>query len=283
MPSPKQITVTQLARLIGTSNCPVIIDVSIDEDFDLDPYLIPTAKRYPHTTITDDVAALLGKKIIVVCQKGLKLSAGAAALLRSKGVDAESLEGGNYAWRDAGQPRIPAANIPFTSAGSTVWVCAHRPKIDRIACPWLIRRFVDPEASFLFVPPAEVEAVGEKFDATAFDTVGGFWSHRGEQCSFDTMIEEFELTTEPLLHLSHIVRAADTDRLDVVPEAAGLLAASLGLSRIYRDDLEQLEAGILFYDAFYRWARDARKEEHIWQDSNSKDNSKKATLIDHRE
>ncbi|MFT5421848.1 MAG: rhodanese-related sulfurtransferase [Candidatus Endobugula sp.] len=283
MPSPKQITVAQLARLIGTSTCPIIIDVSIDEDFDLDPYLIPTAKRYPHTKITDDVTALQGKKVIVVCQKGLKLSAGAAALLRSKGVDAESLEGGNYGWRDAGQPRIPAANIPFTSAGSTVWVCAHRPKIDRIACPWLIRRFVDPEASFLFVPPAEVEAVGEKFDATAFDTVGGFWSHRGEQCSFDTMIEEFELTTEPLLHLSHIVRAADTDRLDVVPEAAGLLAASLGLSRIYRDDLEQLEAGLLLYDAFYRWARDARKEEHIWQDGTSKGSPKKTTPIDHRE
>jgi rhodanese-related sulfurtransferase len=228
MPSFTQITVAQLSRLIGTPHCPVIIDVSIDEDFNLDPYLIPTARRQPHKKITDLVIELQNKKVIVICQKGLKLSLGAAAILRSHGVDAESLEGGNYGWRDAGQPRIPEANVPRTQTGSTRWVCAHRPKIDRIACPWLIRRFVDPEAEFLFVPPAEVEAVGEKYDATPFDLAGTFWSHRGAQCSFDTMIEEFELTTEPLLRLAHIVRAADTNRPDVVPEAAGLLAASLG-------------------------------------------------------
>jgi rhodanese-related sulfurtransferase len=262
MPSFKQITVAQLSRLIGTPKCPVIIEVSIDEDFDLDPYLIPSARRFSHKKITDLVTELQDKKVIVICQKGLKLSVGAAAILRSQGVDAESLEGGNVAWRDAGQPRIPNANIPRTESGSTLWVCAHRPKIDRIACPWLIRRFVDPTAQFLFVPPTEVEAVGEKYDATPFDLAGTFWSHRGAQCSFDTMIEEFELTTEPLLRLAHIVRAADTDRLDLVPEAAGLLAASLGLSRLYREDLEQLDAGLLLYDFFYRWARDASHEEH---------------------
>lgn len=138
--------------------------------------------------------------------------------------------------------------------------------MDRIACPWLIRRFVDPAAQFLFVPTAEVEAVGEKYDATLFDVpfdaAGTFWSHRGEKCSFDTMIEEFELTTEPLLRLATVIRAADTDRLDLAPEAAGLLAASLGLSRLYRNDLEQLDAGIALYDALYRWARDAGGEAH---------------------
>ena len=262
MPSFKQIAVAQLSRLIGTPHCPVIIDVSIDEDFNLDPYLIPSARRYSHQKITGLVTELQDKKVIVICQKGLKLSVGAAAILRSHGIDAESLEGGNIAWRDAGQPRIPDANVPRTATGSTLWVCAHRPKIDRIACPWLIRRFVDPAAQFLFVPPAEVEAVAEKYDATPFDLAGTFWSHRGAQCSFDTMIEEFELTTEPLLRLAHIVRAADTDCLDLVPEAAGLLAASLGLSRLYREDLEQLDAGLLLYDAFYRWARDASHEEH---------------------
>ena len=106
--------------------------------------------------------------------------------------------------------------------------------------------------------------VGERFGATPFDIEDAFWSHRGENCSFDTMIEEFGLRTEPLLRLARIVRGADTARLDLEPEAAGLLAASLGLSRMYADDLQQLEAGMLLYDAFYRWCRDATEETHNW-------------------
>jgi hypothetical protein len=143
-------------------------------------------------------------------------------------------------------------------------VTRSRPKIDRIACPWLIRRFVDPHAAFLFVTPQEVQAVGERFAATPFDIENVFWSHRGELCTFDVMVEEFGLATEPLLRLTTIVRAADTARLDLAPEATGLLAASLGLSRMYSDDLAQLEAGMLLYDAFYRWCRDATDETHNW-------------------
>ena len=140
----------------------------------------------------------------------------------------------------------------------------HRPKIDRIACPWLIRRFIDPRARFLFVEPAQVEAVADRFNATPFDMPGGFWSHRGDQCSFDTMLAEFGLHTPALDRLALIIRAADTNRHDLAPEAAGLLAASLGLSRIYRDDVAQMEAGLALYDAFYRWARDAQSEGHDW-------------------
>lgn len=139
-----------------------------------------------------------------------------------------------------------------------------RPKIDRIACPWLIRRFVDPSAVFLFVPASEVSLVGERFGATPFDVEDVFWSHRGELCTFDAMIEEFGLDSAPLLHLAKIVRGADTDRPELAPEVPGLLAASLGLSRIYNDDLEQLEAGMILYDAFYRWCRDATAETHNW-------------------
>ena len=128
--------------------------------------------------------------------------------------------------------------------GRTVWVTRARPKIDRIACPWLIRRFVDPTAVFLFVAPSEVVAVGERFDAIPFDIENVFWSHRGELCTFDVMVEEFGLATPPMLRLATMVRAADTGRLDLSPEAPGLLAASLGLSRMYDDDLEQLEAGM---------------------------------------
>ncbi len=135
---------------------------------------------------------------------------------------------------------------------------------DRIACPWLIRRFVDARAEFLFVPPAQVLPVAEKLDATPFDVEGVLWSHRGDRCTFDTMIEEFGLGSEPLERLADIVRGADTNRHDVAPQAAGLLAVSLGLSRMFRDDLEQLEAGMLLYDSLYRWARDAVDEGHDW-------------------
>jgi hypothetical protein len=145
-----------------------------------------------------------------------------------------------------------------------------RPKIDRIACPWLIRRFVDPDAAFLFVAPSEVAAVGDRFGAAPFDIENTFWSHRGELCTFDVMIEEFGLTTPALTRLATMVRAADTARLDLCPEAAGLLAASLGLSRIHDDDLAQLEAGLALYDAFYRWCRDATGETHNWPTSKAK-------------
>jgi len=265
MSSPTQITTAQLSRLIGTPNAPVLIDICIDEDFHDDPRLIPAAIRHPFQDIASLAPTLEGKRVVVICQKGKKLSEGAAAILRTHGIAAENLAGGNFAWRDAGLPLVPVEKMPPRNAeGRTVWVTRQRPKIDRIACPWLIRRFVDPHAQFLFVAPSEVMAVAEKFGATPFDVEDVFWSHRGDRCSFDIMIEEFALEIEPLNKLATIVRGADTNRHDLAPEAAGLLAASLGLSRMYRDDLAQLEAGMLLYDAFYRWVRDATDEGHDW-------------------
>jgi hypothetical protein len=147
-------------------------------------------------------------------------------------------------------------------------VTRSRPKVDRIACPWLIRRFVDPGAVFLFVAPSEVAAVAERFGATPFDIEGVFWSHRGEGCTFDTMVEEFGLrSSDALARLALIVRGADTARPDLAPQSAGLLAASLGLSRMFRDDLPQLDAAMALYDAFYRWSRDAVAETHNWPSS----------------
>ena len=148
--------------------------------------------------------------------------------------------------------------------GRTLWVTRARPKIDRIACPWLIRRFVDRNAIFLFVAQSEVMNVADRFGATPFDIEGAFWSHRGETCTFDTMLAEFGLRHEALDRLALIVRGADTDRLDIAPQAAGLLAASLGFSRMYKDDVAQLEASLPLYDAFYRWCRDAVGEAHNW-------------------
>ncbi|MBU8537795.1 chromate resistance protein [Roseomonas tokyonensis] len=158
----------------------------------------------------------------------------------------------------------PAAIPPRDAAGRTVWVTRARPKVDRIACPWLIRRFVDPGAVFLFVAASQVELVADRFGATPFDIEGVFWTHRGDGCTFDTMLEEFGLRTPTLERLAMIVRGAETARYDLAPQSAGLLAASLGLSRLHRDDLVQLEAGLALYDAFHLWCRDATEEVHIW-------------------
>lgn len=265
MPSPTTISIDKLARLIGTPNCPALIDVRNDEDFALDPRLVPGSIRQSHRDVETWRQAIIRPSAVVICQAGKKLSEGTAAWLRQLGLPAESLEGGIEAWFAAGLPAVPAVRLPpRDAAGRTVWVTRARPKIDRIACPWLIRRFVDPHAAFLFVAPQEVAGVADRFDATPFDVENVFWSHRGEACSFDTMVEEFGLATEPLLRLATIVRGADTARLDLAPEAAGLLAASLGLSRMYADDLAQLEAGMTLYDAFYRWCRDATDESHNW-------------------
>jgi rhodanese-related sulfurtransferase len=259
------ISIEKLSRLIGTPGAPLIIDVRTDEDFSADPRLIPGTSRHPHATAPDWAIRYKGSEAIVICQRGLKLSEGAAAWLRQAGASAEVLEGGFEAWRQAKLPLVPQTKLPKRDAqGRTVWVTRSRPKIDRIACPWLIRRLVDPKAVFLFVAPSEVQAVAERFDATPFDIENVFWSHRGERCTFDVMIEEFNLSSAPLDRLATIVRAADTARLDLAPEAPGLLAASLGLSRMYADDLAQLDAGMLLYDAFYRWCRDATGETHNW-------------------
>lgn len=271
MPSPNEITPTQLMRLIGTHAAPSIVDVCIDDDFAADPRLIPTSTRASHRDMPALLAQVSGS-VVVACQKGKKLSQGVAAYLRCEGIAAEYLQGGLYGWRDAELPLIPASTLPAAVNGSTLWVTKHRPKIDRIACPWLIRRFVDPCARFMFVAPNEVADVAEKFDATPFDVEGVFWSHRGENCTFDTMLEEFKLQTKPLLHLANVIRGADTNRHDLAPEIAGLLAISVGLSRAYKDDLQQLEAGMTLYDALYRWARDGQNEGHDW--SVSKDAAK---------
>lgn len=265
MPSLSVITTDQLARLIGTPQCPLLVDVRTEEDVAADPWVVPGAVRRPYETVADWAPAYAGSPVVVICQKGLKLSHGVAAMLRHAGARAESLEGGTEQWRAAGHPCLPLSALPPRDPrGRTVWVTRERPKIDRIACPWLVRRFVDRDAVVLFVKASEVAAVADRFGATPFDVEDVHWSHRGEACTFEVMVEEWGLGTPALRHLSRIVRAADTARLDLAPEAAGLLAVSLGLSRMVADDLAQLDAGMVIYDALYRWCRDATAETHNW-------------------
>lgn len=264
IPAPNTITSSQLARLIGTPDCPILIDICIDADFADDPRLIPTSYRHPFGEIEALVPEVQGRSCVIICQKGKKLSQGAAALLRTHGIQAEVLGGGVQGWRDAGGALIPAAKLPPRGA---LWVTRHRPKIDRIACPWLIRRFVDPQARFLLVSPAEVLDVTEKFGAIPFDVEGADIAHGEGTCSFDAVMARFGLALPALDTMARVIRAADGVAGADAPEAQGLLAISLGLSRMYREDLDQLEAAMPLYDALYRWARDAQGETHVHEDA----------------
>lgn len=259
MPHPFAIGPAQLARLIGTPDAPMILDVRLAEDRALLPSVIPTSVLGSHTHL-DGVSA---PRVVVVCVRGAKLSEGAAALLRCRGLQAEVLEGGIAAWAAAGLPMTQIGARPATS----LWVTRHRPKIDRIACPWLLRRWVDPGAQFLYVAPTEVMAVAERFGAIPFDVPDCDFSHEGLLCTFDAMLRRFDLNTPSLDRLALVIRGADTDAHDLSPQAAGLLAISVGLTKMFRDDLAQLEAGMLIFDALYRWARDGFDEGHDWPES----------------
>jgi rhodanese-related sulfurtransferase len=258
------ISAEKLARLVGTPRCPALIDVRPKDDFDANPQLIPGSIRRTCSNAPEWASQFASQSAVVICGTGSTLSQGTAAWLRHAGVAADVLEYGFDGWKKAALPLLKADKMPaLDDHGRSVWVTRARPKVDRIACPWLIRRFIDPRAVFLFVATSEVPGIAERFGAVPFDLDGVFWNHRGEKCTFDLMIEEFGLTIDPLMRLATIVRAADTGHLELAPQAAGLLAASLGLSRMYTDDLAQLEAGLSLYDAFYRWCRDAVDETHI--------------------
>ncbi len=144
------------------------------------------------------------------------------------------------------------------------WVTRERPKIDRLACPWLIRRFIDPDGDILYVPSADVLDVARDWDATPFDVPGVELSHVGARCSFDAFLDKYALTDPALEQLARIVRGADTSRLDLAPQSAGLFAVSLGLSAVFADDQELLRHGLVLYDALYAWCKTGQQETHGW-------------------
>ena len=147
------------------------------------------------------------------------------------------------------------------------WITRERPKIDRIACPWLIARFIDTEPEFLYVPAPEVLATAEKTGGVHYDIPGVEMSHFGERCSFDAFLSKYHLTDPALLQLAAIVRGADTSRLDLTPQSRGLYALSLGLSAVYADDHEMLAHGMVMYDALYAWCKGCQGETHRWPPS----------------
>jgi hypothetical protein len=144
------------------------------------------------------------------------------------------------------------------------WITRERPKIDRIACPWLITRFIDKTPEFLYVPGELVMTVAAQTGATPYDVPNVEYTHAGTDCSFDTFLKKHKLADSALMDLAVIVRAADTDRLDLAPQAAGLLAISLGLSHNFTNDHEMLAHGMVVYDALYSWCCHAKGERHSW-------------------
>jgi hypothetical protein len=144
------------------------------------------------------------------------------------------------------------------------WVTRERPKIDRIACPWLIARFIDKEPEFIYVPSRDVLKIAERSDAIPYDIPGVKFSHVGEKCSFDAFLAEYRLDEPALQRMAMIVRGADTSRLDLTPQSAGLFAISLGLGVVFEDDHDMLRHGMVMYDALYAWCRSLQGETHNW-------------------
>ena len=251
----------ELYAAIGTARAPTIVDARREATFDADDKLIVGARHLPPEDVGVWQRELpTGRPVVVYCAHGRDVGQQTAAALRGAGIDANYLEGGITGWAELGLPlRKKVADT------TTSWVTRERPKIDRIACPWLIRRFIDPEASFLYVPTERVFDVAAAAGAIAYDIPGAEpFSHDGELCSFDAFLKEYGIKDPALDALALIVRGADTARLDLAPQCAGLLAFSLGLSANFPDDRRMLEHGLVMYDALYAWCRDCRDQGHDW-------------------
>lgn len=256
------ITASQLKSELAGKQPPLLIDVRRPPAFRAAREMASGALRRDPGAVAAWAKTLpRAASVVVYCVHGHEVSQGAAQALRDQGIAARYLEGGfEEGWKAAG-----AALTGKPKEASTRWVTRERPKIDRIACPWLIARFIDPEAEFLYVPSKEVLRFAGEKQAVPYDIPDVHFSHEGELCSFDAFLKTYRLTDDPALaRLAVIVRGADTARLDLAPQAAGLLSVSLGLSRNFKNDHEMLKQGIVVYDALYAWCKDGQDETHTW-------------------
>ena len=256
------ITATELRSALAGKQPPLLIDVRRPPAFRAAIDMAAGALRRDPGAVAGWAKTLpRAASVVTYCVHGHEVSQNAAQALRDLGITARYLEGGlEEGWKAAG-----GKVVSKPKESSTRWVTRERPKIDRIACPWLIARFVDPEAEFIYTPPKEVLSTAKAREAVAYDVPDVHFSHNGELCSFDTFLRTYRLTDDPALaRLAVIVRGADTARLDLAPQAAGLLAVSLGLSRNFNDDHEMLKHGMVVYDALYAWCKDGQDESHTW-------------------
>jgi rhodanese-related sulfurtransferase len=254
------ILADDLYARLGTASAPMVLDVrSLGTGGADDRVVVSAIQRN-----VDDKGQWLdllptGRPIVVYCAEGGKISQAAAAALKNAGFLGAYLEGGIAGWQEQGLPTHRRFE-PRTHK----WVTRERPKIDRIACPWLIHRFIDPRAEFIYAPTSEVLSVAAKTAATPFDIEGVEFAHEGDRCSFDTLLRIYGIEDAPLDQLATIVRGADTSRHELAPQCSGLFAISLGLSANFRDDHEMLAHGMVMYDALYTWCRSLQSETHNW-------------------
>ena len=278
-----RISPVDLTACLGRADAPLVLDVRRKPKFLESPRILASALR----CAPEDIAALIAdgppRSVVVYCVYGHNVSEEAVAALRAAGWDASAVEGGIEGGQDGAdapesvaqwraRPPLTIAKRPdlgVTGEQASRWITRERPKIDRIACPWLVRRFIDPRAEFLYVPTAQVFDEAKRLNAVAYDIPGAPISHDGALCSFDTLMRAFDLRDAALDLLATIVRGADTDRLDIAPQSAGLLAFSLGLSALHAtDDPAMLEAAMPLYDALYAWCRSqaqGQSEAHSWK------------------
>lgn len=268
-PSEFSISPADLLVQLTGDHAPLVIDVRKNDPFLNSEYTLPGALRRD-PLLVDIWASALPKSqaVLVYCVYGHEVGINTMTVLRQRGVNATVLQGGIEDWRSAGLPLNSK-----TARQNTRWVTRARPKIDRIACPWLIRRFVDSEAEFLYVPVEQVRQVAIEQSATSYDVNANVaetkFTHVGDLCSFDAFVNHYRLGQDlAIARLATIVRAADMDKLGLSPEAAGLLAISLGMSRMYQDDHDMLEAMMPVYDGLFAWCKDkeaGNAEQHNWK------------------
>lgn len=238
----------QVYERLGVASAPLLVDLRHDREFGADLVMIVGAvRRSPDAVARWSQTLPQGRDIVVYCSEGHQSAAGA---LRNAGVKAACLEGGIAGWTAR---KLPTRRKRGPSENK--WVTRERPKIDRIACPWLVSRFVNPEADFIYVPANAVAAVAADIGGTPYDIQGVAFGHAGAHCSFDAILRAYDIHDAALDRLAAIVRGADTSRPDLAPQCEGLLAISHGLSANFPDDHQMLAHGMTIYDALYAWCR----------------------------
>lgn len=266
-PNPHACAPATLASDFFKSAAPRILDVRKAEDFAASDTFIPGALRWDFHAGQALPAEMQGvQNALAYCVKGAAVGIEGAQRLRDAGISAHFLEGGLRAWQAAGFLTVKKRpDLGVDGERASKWVTRERPKIDRIACPWLVKRFIDPRAEFIYVPTAQVFDVAKREGAIAYDIPGAPLEHNGPLCSFDAFLNAFALKHPALDRLATIVRGADTDALHLAPQSPGLLAISLGLSKNFSDDHALLAQGMVMYDALFRWCLEGVGETHSWQ------------------
>ena len=270
IPQPLSTSTADSARLVGTTAAPLFVDVRKAKDFAASEYFIPGAIRWDYDANQPQPAEVKqATNAVAYCVKGLHVGITGAEKLSAQNINATFLEGGLRQWMETDAPRVKKRpDLGVTGESVSRWVTRARPKIDRIACPWLIKRFIDPRAEFFYVPTSEVLTFAKTNNAVAYDIPSAPIEHAGPLCSFDNFLRAFELVSPALERMASIVRGADTDALNLAPQSAGLLAISLGFSKNIADDHAMLNDMMPVYDALYRWCIDAVEatdEKHNWK------------------